>query len=83
MLTREQINKLTDSLLLTKIAEEASEIIKAVCKHQAHGETPWFAGHRYDNVSDANEEHSQLNDLMFEYRERFGYRGFRAVNTGV
>jgi len=79
VLTREQIKALSDSLLMTKINEEASEVIKAVCKHQAHGERPYFGGVQYDNVRDANEEHSQLNELMFEYRERFGYRGFRPV----
>lgn len=79
MLDREEIKALPDALLLTKICEEASEVIKAVCKHQAHGPTPLAGGVQYNNVRDANEEHAQLNDLMFEYRSRFGYRGFRAV----
>jgi len=82
-LTREQVRSLSDANLMTKINEEASEVIKAVCKHALHGATPTFQGVRYNNVADANEEHSQLNDLMYEYRARFGYSGFRPVNTGL
>lgn len=83
MLTRSEIAALSDERLFVKICEEASEVIKAVCKHAAHGAEPEFQSVRYNNVRDANDEHSQLNDLMYEYRERFGYRGFRPVNTGV
>jgi phosphoribosyl-ATP pyrophosphohydrolase len=77
MLSRAQIAALSDEKLFLKICEEASEVIKAVCKHGAHGPTPTFAGVQYDNVCDSNEEHAQLNDLMHEYRGRFGYRGYR------
>jgi phosphoribosyl-ATP pyrophosphohydrolase len=83
MLTREQIQRLDDADLLSKICEESSEIIKAVCKQAVHGPAPYAGGVQYNNVADANEEHAQLNDLMYEYRERFGYRGFRPINTGV
>lgn len=79
MLSRQAIAKLSDARLFLKIAEEASEVIKAICKHGAHGETPTFEGVTYDNVADTNEEHSQLNDLMHEYRGRFGYRGYRTT----
>lgn len=83
MLTREQIMALSNVDLLFKICEEASEVQKAICKLAVHGPTPWFAGKQYDNARDANEEHAQLNDLMYEFRERFGYRGFRPIDTGV
>jgi hypothetical protein len=82
MLTRRQIIALSDKDLLTKICEEASEVIKAVCKHQVHGPTPKFKGVQYDNVRDANEEASQFNDLMFEHRMRFGTSGHKGLAHG-
>jgi hypothetical protein len=80
VLTRAQIKAMSNASLMTKIAEEASEVIKAVCKHQLHGVEPVFAGVQYDNRKDVNEEAAQLNDLLFEYRGRFGYAGHRDVN---
>jgi phosphoribosyl-ATP pyrophosphohydrolase len=77
MLTVEQIRKLSNADLLSKIAEEASEVIKAICKQAVHGERPHFGGVQYDNVRDANEEAAQLSDLLHEYRGRFGYSGHR------
>jgi len=68
MLTRPQIKTLSNADLMTKICEEASEVIKAICKHQVHGAQPLFEGVQYDNVADTNEEACQLNDLLFEYR---------------
>jgi len=72
MLNRNQITLLTEGDLCMKIAEECSEVIKAVLKHGAHGARPEFQGVRYDNVHDVNEEFSQVEDLMDEYQRRFG-----------
>lgn len=80
MLSREQIKRLSNSELLFKICEEASEVQKAICKQGIHGPEPFFAGVQYNNVRDANEEAAQLNDLLFEYRGRFGYAGHRDTN---
>lgn len=80
MLSRVQINRLSNADLLTKICEESSEVIKAACKHAAHGATPLAGGVQYNNVRDTNDEFCQLTDLMYEYRRRFGYVGFRPLN---
>lgn len=77
MLSPAQIAKLSDADLFLKINEEASEVIKAICKHGVHGAQPFAGGVQYDNVHDANEEFSQLQSLMLEYRGRFGYQGSR------
>lgn len=81
-LTRAQIVKLSNAELLTKICEESSEVIKAICKHANHGARPFAGGVQYDNVADANEEANQLNDLLFEYRGRFGYANHRDTQRG-
>jgi hypothetical protein len=82
MLTRRQIIALSDADLLTKICEEASEVIKAVCKHQVHGPSPLADGVQYDNVRDTNTEAAQLNDLLFEHRMRFGTSGHKGLEHG-
>ncbi len=74
-LTADQVAALSDQALLAKIAEESSEVIKAVMKQHAFGARPFAAGVQYDNVRDTNEEATQLNALLFEYRGRFGYEG--------
>ena len=68
-----QIAKLTDSQLLTRIAEESSEVIKAAMKHHEYGERPHADGVDYNNVRDVNEEFDQLALLIVEYRHRFGW----------
>jgi hypothetical protein len=75
MLTKKQIRKLSNRRLILKVAEEASEVIKAVMKHGAHGARPKAKGVQYDNVRDTNEEASQLNSLLREYRRRNGSQG--------
>lgn len=71
MLSPEQIRALADDRLLVKIAEEASEVIKAAMKHAAHGPHPEWAGVQYDNVKDTRTEFEQLGALMDEHRRRF------------
>jgi phosphoribosyl-ATP pyrophosphohydrolase len=73
-MTCEQVRALPDDKLFSKIAEESSEVIKAVMKHAAHGQCPRFEGVQYDNVRDANTEFAQLARLFDEYRRRFGSR---------
>lgn len=70
-LNKEQIQKLSDGALLAKIAEEASEVVKAAMKHQLHGAMPFWDGVQYDNVADTVEEHRQLSALMDDYKRRF------------
>lgn len=74
-LTREEIRVLPDARLLQKICEEASEVIKAVCKHQQYGPRPFAGGVQYNNVGDTNTEANELNALLLEYRLRYGVDG--------
>ena len=71
MLSADQIAALNEIDLLAKIAEEASEVIKAAMKHHAHGPRPLFRGVQYDNVADTIAEFKQLSALMRHYRKRF------------
>lgn len=71
MLTAEQVRELSDSRLLSKVAEESSEVIKAAMKMAAHGARPCVDGVQYDNVRDTVEEFDQLSLLMAEFRIRF------------
>lgn len=71
-LSEDEIWALSDERLLAKIAEEASELIKAAMKHLAHGARPFFQGVQYDNATDAQIEFSQLLSLMVAHQRRFG-----------
>lgn len=70
MLTKDQINALQTNDLLSKIAEEASEIIHAAMKYQVHGEAPFFAGVQYNNHDDICTEFLQLEALIEELKTR-------------
>jgi phosphoribosyl-ATP pyrophosphohydrolase len=70
-LSQNQISGLSDDHLLAKIAEEASEVIKAAMKHVAHGARPFFRDVQYDNALDTQTEFSQLEALMVEHRTRW------------
>lgn len=72
-LTKDAILQLTDDNLLKKIAEEASEVIKAAMKMSQFGATPFFQGVQYNNVRDVIEEYEQLNALVSEFYARFHY----------
>lgn len=71
-MTTEQIARLSDGHLLAKIAEEASEVIKAAMKFQAHGARPLFEGVQYNNVADCVTEFRQLEQFMSELIGRHG-----------
>lgn len=70
-MSTDQIAKLSDGHLLAKIAEEASEVIKAAMKFQAHGARPYFQGVQYDNLSDCVTEFRQLEQFVSELTRRF------------
>jgi phosphoribosyl-ATP pyrophosphohydrolase len=73
-MTLDEVRNLSDDKLLSKIAEECSEVIQAAMKHAAHGPTPFAGGVQYDNVQDVQTEFAQLTRLISEYGHRFGYR---------
>lgn len=79
-MSADQTKKLSDSRLMAKIAEEASEVTKAVMKHFAHGARPTFEGVQYDNVADTLEEFRQLTRFVKEYRDRFITPAHREAN---
>lgn len=74
MMNEQQISNLSDARLFIKIAEEASEVIKAICKHAQFGGRPLFEDVQYNNINDVNEEYFQLQTLIYEYRKRFGLK---------
>lgn len=47
--------------LLVKLSEECSEVVKASCKAQLHGFTPYWEGVQYNNIEDLERE---LGDVM-------------------
>lgn len=71
MLTQKEIERLEDNELLTKIAEECAETIKAAMKFQRHGARPFFEGVQYDNFADVLTEWRQAGYYIAELNERF------------
>lgn len=70
-LTIGQIRALSHGDLLSKIAEEASEVIKASMKFAIHGHRPEARGVRYDNLKDVLDEYEQLSAFVRELRSRY------------